>query len=137
MSLRPLFLLLLGGCLLQPAFGAEDGWEEEGNQAPGSIIKRFVDPLTRQENRPIRSLLNSDQEHASSIGPVLTPGQPVYVRYFQSQKPGPDEVNCILEDGRIFVNYDEPHDLMRMPGLRIRPVDGKTKIPFLVRATMS
>jgi hypothetical protein len=104
--------------------------------APGSIIKRFVDPLTRQEHRPIRPILNSDEEHASSIGPVLTPGKAVYIRQHYFRRPQPEHVNYALEDGRLFVNHDDPYDVGKMPMLKIRPVDGKTRIPFLVRTSL-
>jgi hypothetical protein len=129
---RALSLCVVSFCLFY-GLAAEQS-EEQYPQWPASIIKRFVDPLTRQENRSLRSMLASDQEHASSIGPVLTPGSPVYMRIYQVQNQTPDQQNLVLEDGRVFMNYDDPYDLSKMPVLKIRPIDGKTRIPFLVRA---
>jgi len=109
----------------------------EGLQSPQSIIKRFVDPLTRQEHRPIRSVLTSDQEHASSIAPVLTPQRPIFIRTSQKREPSAEDTNYILEDGRVFMTYSHPYETEKAPMLKIRPVDGKTRIPFLVRTYLS
>ncbi|MFB3904916.1 MAG: transglutaminase family protein [Acidobacteriota bacterium] len=132
---RPLIALL--GCCFASALLAGSEQESPGPEAPGSIIKRFVDPLTRPAHAPVRSLLTSDEEHASSIGPVLTPQKPVYILYHQSDKPRADEINYVLEQGRMFVNYEDPHDQTKMPMVRIRPIDGKTRIPFLIRTSLS
>lgn len=130
-----LSLLLVGG-LFSANLIAGEFEEEAAPQGPASIIKRFVDPLTRRENRPLRSMLTSDEEHANSIGPVLTPGTPVYIRTYQVQQPTRDQQNLILDDGRMFLNYESAYDQTEMPALKIRPVDGKTKIPFLVRSSV-
>jgi transglutaminase-like putative cysteine protease len=132
---KPLLAVL--GCCLAGVVMASDRPESPRLEQPGSIIKRFVDPLTRPTHAPARSLLTSDEEHASSIGPVLTPETPVYVLYYQSAKPRAEDINFILEQGRMFVNYDEPHDQTKMPMLKIRPIDGKTRIPFLIRASLN
>jgi len=124
-------------CLGDRLTAAMDEWDRARLNEPGSIIKRFVDPLTRQAGRPARSLLTSDQEHARSIGPVLTPSTPVYILYHHTAQPTAEEINCVLEQGRVFVNYEEPHDQGKMPNLMIRPVDGKTRIPFLIRASIT
>lgn len=100
---------------------------------PGSIIKRFVDPLTHQDRRSIRSLLNSDQEHASSIAPVLTPEKPVYIHYSRRLGTNQHDFNYVLEDGKVFVNYETPYDPSKMPQVKIRPIDGGEDIPFLIR----
>lgn len=109
----------------------------EGLQNPHSVIKRFVDPLTRQEHRPIRSVLTSDQEHASSIAPVLTPHSPIFIRTSQKRSPNLEDVNYVLEDGRVFMNYSQPYDSDKTPLIKIRPVDGKTRIPFVVRTYLT
>jgi hypothetical protein len=125
------------GCILfAPLLFAVPETEQDSLSQPGSIIKRFVDPLTRQEYRPIRPILNSDEEHASSMGPVLSPGKAVYIRQHYSQKPQPEDISYALEDGRLFVNHEAPYDALKMPMLKIRPVDGKTRIPFLVRTSI-
>jgi len=128
--------LALVGCCLGTLLAATDEHDTPTLEEPGSIIKRFVDPLTKQAHRTNRSLLNSDQEHASSIGPVLTPDKPVYVLYYQATKPAAENINYVLEQGRMFVNYEDPYDQTKMPSVKIRPVDGKTRIPFLIRASL-
>jgi len=133
--LKPLLAVL--GCGFFGTLMAMDEHERPRLEEPGSIIKRFVDPLTRPAHAPIRSLLTSDDEHASSIGPVLTPDKPVYVLYHQSAKPQAEDINYVLEQGRMFVNYEEPHDQTKMPIVKIRPIDGKTRIPFLIRASLN
>ncbi|RPJ50324.1 MAG: hypothetical protein EHM18_17040, partial [Acidobacteria bacterium] len=135
MSSRFQPLLAVLACCFASTLIAKD--EAPRLEEPGSIIKRFVEPLTRPAHGPVRSLLSSDAEHASSIGPVLTPDKPVYALYYQSAKPGADEINSVLEQGRVFVNYDEPHDQAKMPMVKIRPIDGKTRIPFLIRASLN
>jgi hypothetical protein len=136
MTLKPLALVLMGGLFAGVPVQGQD-LERIDLDQPGSIIRRFVDPLTRQEHRPIRSILTSDAEHASSIAPVLTPGKPVYIRYYQNQKSATlEDYNYVLEDGRVFVNYEDPYDTARMPVVKMRPVDGKTRIPFLVRTIL-
>ncbi len=137
MSSRFKPLLAILGCCLAGALMAMDEPESPGLEQPGSIIKRFVDPLTRPAHSPVRSLLNSDAEHASSIGPVLTADEPVYTLYYQSTKPRTEDIDFVLEQGRMFVNYDEPYDQTKMPMVKIRPIDGKTRIPFLIRASLN
>jgi hypothetical protein len=136
MTLRASVLVAATALLLPFPLNGQESERVDLDQ-PGSIIKRFVDPLTRQEHRPIRSILTSDAEHASSIAPVLTPGKPVYIRYYQNQKSAlPEQYNYVLDDGRVFVNYEDPYEMVRMPVVKMRPVDGKTRIPFLVRTLL-
>jgi hypothetical protein len=137
LHLRRLIVSVFVGCLLLPALPSAAPQEEhESLLEPASIIRRFVDPLTRQGHRPIRPILNSDEEHASSIGPVLVPGKAVYIRRNYLRQPQPEDINYALEDGRIFVNHEDPYDSLKMPLLKIRPVDGKTRVPFLVRTSV-
>jgi transglutaminase-like putative cysteine protease len=112
-----------------------EAWDcvEDPNQRPGSIIKRFVDPLTRQENRPVRSLLSSDREHALSIAPVLTPNTPVYIRYCGRQAPGARDMNYVLLEGKVYACFESPLELEKTPVVRIRPIDGGCSVPFLIR----
>ncbi len=137
MSSRFKPLLAVLSCCLTSALLAVDGQQSLRLEEPGSIIKRFVDPLTRPAHAPARSLLTSDEEHANSIGPVLTPENPVCTLYYQSVKPRAEDINCVLEQGRMFANYEEPHDQTKMPMLKIRPIDGKTRIPFLIRTSLN
>ncbi len=132
---KPLLAIL--GCCFVSALSAMDEHDSPRLDEPGSIIKRFVDPLTRPAHDPGRSLLTSDEEHASSIGPVLTPDKPVYILYYQSTKPQAEDINFVLEQGRMFVNYEDPHDQTKMPQVKIRPIDGKTRIPFLIRTSIN
>lgn len=102
---------------------------------PGSLIKRFVTPLTQEHQARDRAILQSDREHADSIGPVLLPGVPAYIH--RSTLPGMGMApNFLLVDGRIFCNYDESSTPKETPSLFIRPVDGGTRIPFLLRAEL-
>jgi len=137
MSSRLKPLLAVFCCCFASVLAAGDEHERPKLEEPGSIIKRFVDPLTRPAHAPVRSLLSSDDEHASSIGPVLTPDKPVYILYHQSTKPRPEDINYVLEQGRMFVNYEEPHDQTKMPMVKIRPIDGRTRIPFLIRTSIN
>jgi len=47
---------------------------------PGSIIRRFVNPLLAGGPKAVTGF-QSDQEHADSLGPVLEPDTPVFVHY--------------------------------------------------------
>ncbi len=140
MPRRTAIVLVLGLLCLAPARAqteADSRISWEGLQDPGSIIKRFVDPLTRQEHRPIRSVLTSDEEHASSIAPVLTPNRAIYIRSSQKRTPTVEDANYILEDGRVFTSYANPYETEKAPMLKMRPVDGKTRIPFLIRTYLT
>jgi len=103
---------------------------------PGSIIKRFVQPLTEEEKRSHRSILITDDDHANSIAPVLTPKTPVYLHFVRQSGPNSGAANFILESGRIFLNYQSPYKQEDTPTLRIRPIDGDCEIPFLIQVEL-
>jgi len=104
----------------------------------GSIIKRFVKPLTEPDpKRYRRAILSSDDDHAKSIAPVLTPDKPVYIHSFRKQGPHNEDKNYILETGRIFINYESPFKVEDAPTLRIRPIDGSCRIPFLIQTFLT
>ncbi len=111
--------------------------DKDFSDQPGSIIRRFVDPLTRQERRLYRSVLSSDTEHADSVAPVLTPDTPVYIHYDERVKDAHNSRNYILEEGRVFMNYECPFDPEKAPVLKIRPIDGGSKVPFLIRLQLT
>lgn len=111
--------------------------EEPVDEDPCSIIKRFVEPLNSPKGPQEGAFLNSDQEHAESIGPVLTPHTPVYIHSYTGQDLVRDDRNYTLENGRLFVNFELPFDRDRAPVIRMRPIDGGDHIPFLARALLS
>jgi hypothetical protein len=117
-----------GGPLIEP--------NKDYGEDPGSIIKRFVEPLTEPERRSHRSVLITDDDHANSIAPVLTPKTPVYLHFFRQSGPNPRDLNFILESGRIFLNYASPFKQEDAPTLRIRPIDGDCEIPFLIQVEL-
>ncbi|MBN2432545.1 MAG: transglutaminase domain-containing protein [Acidobacteria bacterium] len=136
-------ILLAGAAMAGPA---GDGHQPVGSrliepnrdygEEPGSIIKRFVQPLTEEEKRSHRSILITDDDHANSIAPVLTPKTPVYLHFSRQSGPNPEELNFILESGRIFLNYASPYKQEDAPTLRIRPIDGDCEIPFLIQVEL-
>jgi len=102
---------------------------------PGSIIRRFVNPLLAGGPKAVTGF-QSDQEHADSLGPVLEPDTPVFVHYARFSPNRANEQNLILRDGRIFVNFSYPHEPDEAPDLKIRPVDGGTRVPFIIRCQL-
>lgn len=104
-----------------------------GPEEPGSIIKRFVDPLLRPPQDKGRTLFKSDNEHAESLGPLMTAERPVFLHTVRSVKPLPNDRNFILENGRIFLNYEEPQQPDKAPRIGIRSTDGGQRIPFILR----
>jgi transglutaminase-like putative cysteine protease len=110
--------------------------DEDGSRGPGSIIKRYVDPLVQPQTGKIRSPMTSDEEHATSAGPVLTLGRPVFIHTVRSMATRRDEKNFILESGRIFMNYEEPFESEKAPQLMIRSIDGGRNIPFVIRTLL-
>ena len=102
---------------------------------PGSIIRRFVNPLLEGGPKAVTGF-QSDQEHAESLGPVLEPDSPVFMHYARFSPNRPNEQNILLRDGRIFVNFRNPYETDEAPDLRIRPVDGGSRIPFIIRCLL-
>lgn len=100
---------------------------------PASIIKRFVDPLTLPRKAREGAFLDSDQEHAESMGPVLIDQIPVYLHYYENVGALLRDKNFLLVNGRIFMNYDLPFERDKAPALKLRPVDGGQRISFLAR----
>ncbi len=105
-------------------------------RGPGSIIKRYVDPLVQPQTGKVRSPMTSDEEHATSAGPVLTLGRPVFIHTVRSMATRRDEKNFILASGRIFMNYEEPFESEKAPQLMIRSIDGGRNVPFVLRTLL-
>lgn len=103
---------------------------------PGSLIKRFVDPMMRGAERS-GSGLDDDREHADSTARVVTADTPVYIREGNGPLRPPLGNNLVMINGRIFVNYESALDPDKLPQLVIRPIDGNTRIPWLVRVVLT
>ncbi|MBP7868352.1 MAG: transglutaminase domain-containing protein [Acidobacteria bacterium] len=103
---------------------------------PGSLIKRFVDPMMRGSERT-GSGLDDDREHADSTARVVTADTPVYIREGNGPARPPLGSNLVMINGRIFVNYESALDPDKLPQLVIRPIDGNTRIPWLVRVMLT
>jgi transglutaminase-like putative cysteine protease len=110
--------------------------DDDGALGPGSIIRRYVDPLVQPQSGKIRSPMSSDEEHATSAGPVLTRGRPVFIHTVRSLANRRDEKNFILESGRIFMNYEDPFESDKAPQLMIRSIDGGRQVPFVIRTLL-
>jgi hypothetical protein len=103
---------------------------------PGSLIKRFVDPMMEPTRKTNDVFLDSDKEHAESAPLVITPKTPVYIRNGNELVRRPLGNNFILINGRVFMNYQSPMDPEKIPGLNIRPVDDSTAIPWITRIVL-
>jgi len=145
MKIKAAWLAGLAGLLFAAAMAADRtpadrfrpviGGEDE-SRGPGSIIKRYVDPLVQPQTGKSRSPMTSDEEHATSAGPVLTLGRPVFIHTVRSISTRRDEKNFILESGRIFMNYEEPFETEKAPQLMIRSIDGGRNVPFVIRTLL-
>ena len=103
---------------------------------PGSLIKRFVDPMMKPTRKTNDVLLDSDREHAESAPLVITPGTPVYIRSGSELMRRPLGNNFVLINGRVFMNYQSPLNPENIPGLNIRPVDDGTTIPWITKIVL-
>ncbi len=139
-----LYVLMLFTLCVQTAWGGEERpapprilHQEVPPDDPGSLIKRFVDPLMRTSTAGNDFGLDSDREHADSAALVVTPETPVYVRAGSGGPRRPLGDNFILLNGRVFMNYDSPQDPDKLPRLCIRPIDDGTRIPWLARIVLT
>ncbi|MBN2430492.1 MAG: transglutaminase domain-containing protein [Acidobacteria bacterium] len=48
-----------------------------------------------------------------------------------------DKMNLVLQQGKVFINYESPYEWETMPQIRIRPIDGNQQVPIRLRASFS
>jgi len=73
----------------------------------------------------------SDAEHARTIDPVLTRGTAIWIR---EALPAPP---LTVVGGRVFSYRNHIYDPLQIPILKIRTIDDKQIVPFLVRVVVT
>jgi len=75
----------------------------------------------------------TNEVHAESIAPVLHADKPIYIRTFSQLSFRHDQMNTIIQEGMIYINFHSPFKRDLMPKLKMRPIDGGLTVPFLIR----
>jgi transglutaminase-like putative cysteine protease len=91
------------------------------------LAGEILDLRSTQQSPPF----SSDSEHARTIDPVLTKDTAVWIH---EELPSPP---LMVVGGRVFSYRDHIYDPLRVPVLKIRPIDDEQMIPFLVRVVVT
>lgn len=110
------------------------GWTVNGVETADSVervVAQLLSPATGQAP-PIAS----DREHADTLAPVLVPGTAVLLHSDTLPLSDSLAARYMVSRGRVFTYNDSTYNPLEIPLLRIRPIDGGQKVPFLIRAVL-
>jgi len=110
------------------ASGPESGTTERS--AIDTTAHQLVSELLDTKMSSHRPPLTSNDEHARTIDPVLTGDAAVWIH---EDLPAPP---LTVIGGRVFSYRDVLYDPLEAPLLKIRPIDGGQRIPFLTRVVL-
>ncbi len=91
------------------------------------LAGEILDAKATQQSPPF----TSDAEHARTIDPVLTRGTAIWIH---EELPSPP---LTVVGGKVFSYRDHVYNPLKVPVLKIRPIDDKQVVPFLVRVVIT
>jgi len=112
-----------------PVSGQEEVKDEpfDVEAAAHRLAGEILDARATQQSPPF----TSDAEHARTIDPVLTRGTAIWIHEALPSPP------LTVVGGRVFSYRDHVYDPVKIPTLKIRPIDDEQRVSFLVRVVVT
>lgn len=112
-----------------PVSGQEDAKDEpfDVEAVAHRLAGDILDARATQQSPPF----TSDAEHARTIDPVMTRGTAIWIHEALPSPP------LTVVGGRVFSYRDHVYDPVKIPTLKIRPIDDEQRVSFLVRVVVT